>query len=258
MGFKTIFYTLPAEPVVEIDVGRFQTIHKGFGVGYYKDAREIYVAVDSVIFGYEDHELKLLMTRGNVHLPDKWSLIGGFVGPEENLDQAAQRVLQKLTGLSDVFIEQLYSFGDVNRVKQDRVITVAYYALIKNTDEVTACIEQNQSRWFPVKEPPKFEFDHKEIFLKALQRLRAKVRYQPVGFELLPEKFTIPQLKNLYETILDKSLDTRNFSRKLFSLDILINTGEKDKSGSKKGAWLYCFDKEKYDVLIAKGYNFEI
>ena len=227
-------------------------------MGYYKNAAKIYVAVDSVIFGYEDNELKFLMTKGNEHLQGKWSLIGGFVDPKESLDDAANKTLFNLTGLSNVFVEQLYSFGDVNRVVHDRVITVAYYALIKITADVTACIEQNKSKWFNVKEPPPFEFDHDIVFQMALDRLRSKVRYQPVGFELLPEKFTIPQLKNLYEAILNRSLDTRNFSRKLFSQDILIKTEKKDKSGSKKGAWLYKFNMDKYDALVKTGYNFEI
>lgn len=225
---------------------------------YYTKYKQLYVAIDSIIFGFEANELKILMTQANEQLPNKWSLIGGFVDPKESLDEAAHKVLFNLTGLQNIYIKQLYSFGNPNRVKHDRVITITYYSLIKITPDLIQCIEKNNSKWFSVKSPPKFEFDHEEIFNKALDRLRSEVRRKPIGFELLPEKFTIPQLKLLYESILDRTLDTRNFSRKIFSQRILIKTDEKDKTKSRKGAWLYKFDKEKYDELVLKGINFEI
>jgi 8-oxo-dGTP diphosphatase len=225
---------------------------------YYPNPK-LYVAVDCIIFGFDGKTLKLLLWKTDT-APEtgKWSLLGGFVDPKETLDEAAQRILFARTGLHDIYMEQLFTFGSLERNPFQRILSVAFTALIKFHPDLNAIVEKNDSKWFSVKELPKPIYDHGEMIRKAILKLRTDIRYRPLGFELLPEKFTLPQLQLLYEAILDKKLDTRNFSRKILSMGFLEKLDIKDKSTSRKGAMLYRFDKRKYDELLKRGFNFEV
>ena len=219
------------------------------------------LTVDCVIFGLdESHKLKvLLIQRAHAPFKGQWVLPGGFVDMEEGLEAAALRELEEETGVKGVFIEQLYTFGDPGRDPRGRVVSVAYFALV-NLEEhpVEASSDARRVKWFETDNQPQLAFDHKNILQVAIARLRAKVRYQPIGFELLPEKFTIPQLKILYDAIYQKELDRRNFRKKILSMNILEKLDEKDKTSSRKGAFLYRFDKAKYEELSGKGFDFEL
>src|SRR5437016_9436748 len=175
------------------------------------------LTVDCVVFGYDAGELKvLLIQRGLEPFKGKWAFPGGFVRVDETLDDAARRELAEEAGLKDVFLEQLYSFGDLDRDPRERVVSVAYYALVKLSDHrAKAATDAANAEWFPVSELPKLAFDHADIVATALARLKGKVRYQPIGFELLPALFTLSQLQHLYEAILEAPLDKRNFRKKV-------------------------------------------
>lgn len=218
-----------------------------------------YVAVDSIVFGFDAEDLKILLVKRTIE-PSKgdWSLMGGFVNDGENLDDSAKRILLKLTGLSNVYLEQLATYGNITRDPVARVISVAYYSLIKINDYDKEIVKQNGAEWFKASHYPKLIFDHEEMVQNAIGKLRRKCRTQPIGFELLPEKFTIPQLQSLYEAILMQNLDKRNFRKKILSMNLLDKLNEKDKENSKKGAFLYKFNKEKYEQLTSKGFSFEI
>jgi 8-oxo-dGTP diphosphatase len=225
---------------------------------FYSEYAEHFVAVDCIIFGFDHDKLKLLLIKRNFEpQKDKWSLMGGFVENNESVDEAALRVLDSLTGLKDIYLEQLYTYGDVERDLEDRVISVAYFALIK-TNEFEETSGNFQAKWFTLEEKPELIFDHDIMVDKALRRLKRKSKSQPIGFELLPDKFTIPQLQNLYEAIWMEKLDKRNFRKKIISTGVLKKLEEKDKESSKKGAFFYQFDKDKYDTLKIDGYVFEI
>jgi len=184
--------------------------------------------------------------------------MGGFPKRNESLDHAADRVLKQLTGLQNVYMEQLYAYGSVDRDPGERVVSVAYYALIKIEDYDKALVRENDAHWCPISDIPELVFDHSTMVDKALRRLRRRARIQPIGFELLPEKFSLPQLQGLYEAIYQKELDKRNFRKKILSMDLLDKLEEKDKSSSKKGAFLYRFNPEKYGELLAKGFYFSV
>lgn len=226
---------------------------------YYPSEDRQLLAVDCVIFGFDNQELKLLLIKRNME-PGKgmWSLMGGFPKRDEGLYQAAGRVLKQLTGLHNVYLEQLFAYGEVNRDPGERVVSVAYYSLIKIEDYDKDLVEENNARWQPVSDIPDLVFDHREMVDKALRRLRRRARIQPIGFELLPGKFTMPQLQCLYEAIYQKELDKRNFCKKILSMHLLDKLDEKDKSASKKGAFLYRFNPEKYQELVAKGFYFSV
>lgn len=228
---------------------------------FYKKHPKLLVAVDSIIFGFNENEreLKLLLLKRNFE-PAKGdlSLMGGFVNPEESLDQAAQRIVSQLTGLNNVYMEQLYTFGDLERDPGGRIISVAYFSLIKINIHDKKLVKEHGAFWISLSEIPNLIFDHSEMVARALRKLRIRARTQPIGFELLPEKFTIPQIQSLYETIYQIPFDKRNFRRKLLSMDLLEKLDEKEKETSKKGAFYYKFNKEKYEELILKGFNFEI
>ena len=217
----------------------------------------ILVAVDCIIFGFDGNQLKaLLIKRGFEPEKGKWSLMGGFVSKDESTDEAAIRVLHQLTGMHDIYMEQLFCFSDVNRDSEGRVISVAYYALINIADYSEQLQLAHEARWFPLNEISELVFDHRDMLDKAKDRLQQKVVNHPIGFELLPEKFTLPQLQNLYEAIYGSPLDKRNFTRKVLSLDILNKLDEKDKESSRKGAFYYVFDKAKYSKLHQEGVKF--
>jgi 8-oxo-dGTP diphosphatase len=178
---------------------------------------------------------------------------------DETLEQAALRELQEETGIHDVFLEQLYTFGDLERDPRDRTITVSYYALINLVEqEIQAATDASEANWFRISEIPKLAFDHDRILQTAIARLRGKIRYEPIGFELLPQKFTLTQLQKLYETVLDRQLDKRNFRKKILSMDLLIDTNELEQGVSHRAAKLYRFDENKYLELKQNGFNFEI
>jgi len=217
------------------------------------------LAVDCVIFGFDNNELKLLLIKRNME-PGKgmWSLMGGFPRHDEGIYQAAERVLNQLTGLSNVYLEQLFAYGDVDRDPGERVVSIAYYSLIKIEDYDKDLVKENNAHWRPVSNIPDLVFDHREMVDKAMRRLRRRARIQPIGFELLPEKFTMPQLQSLYEAIYQKELDKRNFVKKILSMGLLDKLEEKDKSTSKKGAFLYRFNPEKYQELVSRGFYFSV
>jgi 8-oxo-dGTP diphosphatase len=218
------------------------------------------LTVDCVVFGLDDEELKLLLIqRGLDPYVGRWALPGGFVRIDETLDEAARRELQEETGVTDIFLEQLYTFGDLKRDPRERVITVAYYALVNLRDHrIKATTDARNAAWFGVSDVPALAFDHAQILEMALQRLKGKVRYQPIGFELLPQKFTLTQLQKLYETILERKLDKRNFRKKILGMDVLIELDEIEQDVAHRAARLYRFDEKKYRKLVQKGFNFEI
>lgn len=220
-------------------------------------SERLLVAADCIIFGFDGGKLKvLLIKRGFEPEAGSWSLMGGFVGKGESVDQAASRILTKLTGLGDIYMEQLHCFGEVDRDSAGRVVSVAYFALINIANYSQQLNLEHEPQWFPLGELPDLIFDHADMVRLAQQRLRQKVANHPIGFALLPEKFTLPQLQNLYEAIYESTLDRRNFSRKILSLGILHKLDEKEKTTSKKGAYLYVFDKGKYEQLSHEGLKF--
>lgn len=219
------------------------------------------VAIDSIIFGFNENDLdlKILLLKRNFE-PEKgkWSLMGGFVSSEESLDNAAKRIVTQLTGLEDVYMEQLFAFGNVGRDTGGRIISIAYFSLIKINDHDLKLAKEHGAFWISLSELPELIFDHTEMVEKALRKLRIRAQTQPIGFELLPEKFTIPQLQRLYEAIYQLPFDKRNFRRKLLSMELLEKMDEKEKETSKKGAYYYKFNQTKYEKLIQKGFNFEM
>jgi 8-oxo-dGTP diphosphatase len=218
------------------------------------------VTVDCIIFGLDDDELKVLLIRRAAEpFAGCWALPGGFVDMDESLEDAARRELQEETGLKHAFLEQLYTFGDPGRDPRGRVITVAYYALTRVLAEpVRAASDADSAAWFALTDLPKLAFDHAKILKAAHERLRNKVRYQPIGFALLPPRFTLTQLQRLYETILDRTLDKRNFRKKVLEMGILHDTDELQTDVAHRAAKLYRFDKTRYDQLTAAGFNFEL
>jgi 8-oxo-dGTP diphosphatase len=221
------------------------------------------VTVDAVVFAFDGGDLKvLLIQRGVAPFEGKWALPGGFVQMEEDLEAAVRRELKEEAGLSNVFLEQLYTFGAVGRDPRGRPVSVAYYALVKLADYgLKAGTDARAAGWFPVAELPALAFDHEAIVGAARKRLQGKVRYQPIGFELLPRKFTLSQLQQLYETVLERALDKRNFRKKILGMaggGLLMDTGEMQRDVAHRAARLYAFDQRKYQALERKGFNFEV
>jgi 8-oxo-dGTP diphosphatase len=218
------------------------------------------LTVDCVVFGFDEGELKvLLIQRGLQPFKGKWALPGGFVRVDEALNEAARRELEEEAGLKRVFLEQLYTFGAINRDPRERVVSVAYYALVKlAAHETKAATDAADARWFALSEIPDLAFDHTEILKGALTRLKSKVRYEPIGFELLPTKFTLSQLQHLYEAVLGTPLDKRNFRKKVLGLHLLIALKETQMAGRHRPAQLFRFDAEKYEKLKNKGFHFEL
>lgn len=226
-------------------------------ISKYTTNQGILVAVDCIIFGFDGSELKaLLVKRGLEPERNRWSLMGGFVQRDESADAAASRILKMLTGLSQVYMEQLYTFTEVHRDIAGRVISIAYFALINIHEYSNQLHQDHEAHWFPLKEIPPLIFDHDKMVQKAQAALRDKVANHPIGFELLPPKFTLPQLQSLYEAIYDAPLDKRNFSRKILSLGILNKLDEKEKISSRKGAYYFVFDKKKYNKLQSESIRF--
>src|SRR6185503_18841277 len=225
----------------------------------YKHARAA-LTVDCVVFGFDEGELKvLLIERALEPFKGKWALPGGFVRVDETLDEAARRELAEEAGLANVFLEQLYTFGTLERDPRERVVSVAYYALVKLAAyDTRPATDAADARWFPISKVPKLAFDHAEVLAAALSRLRGKLRYQPIGFELLPRKFTLSQLQHLYELVLERELDKRNFRKRVLAMDLLIETDEVQQDVAHRAARLYRFDERKYRRLARGGFNFEL
>lgn len=218
------------------------------------------VSIDCVLFGFDGGELKILLIERNEEpFKDWWALPGNLVGQHESLDQSASRILHELTGLSDIYMEQYYTFGEVNRHPQGRVITVAYYAMLRlGGDKALKPLTSyaKRAQWINIKDLPKLGFDHQHIFDKGLEKIKRRIKHLPIAFELLPEKFTLTQVQNVYELILGKKLDKRNFRKKILSFGVLKELDEKQKGVSFRAATLYKFDKRKYAKLFGKAISF--
>ncbi|HRO48132.1 NUDIX domain-containing protein [Agriterribacter sp.] len=213
---------------------------------YNKETR-LLVAIDCIIFGFDGSNIKLLLIqRGMEPEIGKWSLMGGFVRPDEGLEDASNRILKKLTGLENVYMEQLLVFGEPNRDPVERTVSIAYFALIDIFQYEKQLSDEYHAEWFMLKDVPPLIFDHDKMVSLAKKQLRYKAALHPVLFELLPLRFTIPQLQHLYEAVYDTNFDNRNFSRKILSTGLLIKQKEKDKKTSKKGAYYFKLDKRKY------------
>lgn len=223
----------------------------------YQAQTKCLVALDSIIFGFDGDELKLLLVKRGVEAYDgTWSLMGGWLQPEEDLETASSRILYELTGLRDIYLEQLYVFGSPDRDPIERTVAISYFALINVADYDDVISHTYEAQWFSMHELPTLLFDHGKMVQLAIERLRYKAMQHPIGFELLPEKFTIPQLQKLYEAIFDHKFDKRNFSRKILSTGLLVKLDEKQKGFSKKGAYLYKVDAEKYNKVFNTFLNF--
>ncbi len=208
------------------------------------------LSIDCVIFGFTDELKVLLVKHGEGISKGKWALPGGWITYEESLDAAANRILYLLTGVNNLFLEQLKAFGSVDRFPTKRVVTVGYYTLIKDTDyDVVAGYTASDVQWFSLNEVPELPYDHDEILTYALDQLKSRVKQEPIGFNLLPEKFTLLQLQNLYESILQIKLDKPNFRRKILGMRLIVDLGEKQNNVSHRAAKLYKFDQEVYQAL---------
>lgn len=213
----------------------------------YSKQVKMLLAVDCIIFGFDGIDLKILLVQRAI-APDagRWSLMGGFVQPEENLLQAASRILHNLTGLTNVYLEELHSFSEPDRDPVERTVSMPYFALIDINKYEQQITGDYHAEWFSLKDIPSLIFDHHQMVQKAKARLQYKAAFHPILFELLPSKFTLPRLLHLYEGVYEINIDKRNFSRKLLSTGLLIKQNEKDKGGSKKGAFYYKINKKKY------------
>lgn len=214
---------------------------------YYNINPRFYVSVDCIIFGFDKGSLKQLLLKRNFE-PAKgsWSLMGGFVQDGESVDDAAKRVLAELTGLENVYMEQVGTFGEVDRDPGERVISVAYYALININEYDRNLVQQHNAHWAEINEIPPLVFDHPQMVKQARIMLQKKASSEPIGFNLLPSLFTLFQLQSLYEAIYGEPLDKRNFRKRVADLNYIEKTDKIDKTGSKRGAALYKFNENAY------------
>ena len=218
------------------------------------------VTADCVVFGLDDDDLKVLLIQRDLEpFEGCWALPGGFAVVGESIEETARRELQEETGLKGVFLEQLYTFSEPGRDPREHVVTVAHFALVNlGEHKVKASTDARNAAWFELDDVPELAFDHRQILQTAYERLQGKIRYQPIGFELLPRKFALRQLQQMYEKILDRKLDKRNFRKKILKMDILIELDEIETDVAHRAARLYRFDKKNYDRMAAQGFNFEI
>lgn len=218
------------------------------------------LTVDCVVFGYEEGELKILLIQRDIEpYKNVWALPGGFVRINETLDEAALRELKEETSVENLYLEQLYSFGALDRDPRERVVTISYYALVKISEhKAKGGTDAADAQWFPIHKLPKLGFDHKEIIEVAFKRLQAKVRYEPIGFELLPKKFLFSAIEQLYETILQRKIDRRNFRKKMLSMGIIKQLEIQEENVSHRKGFYYSFERKEYEKLKKKGFNFEI
>ncbi|WP_373568224.1 NUDIX domain-containing protein [Marinimicrobium sp. ABcell2] len=217
------------------------------------------LSIDNLIFGLDHGQLDIMLVKHDIG-PGKggWALPGGFIGRQENLRDAAARLLQNLTGVRDLYLEQLKAFGRIDRFPEERVVTIAYYALVSAEDyPLVAGTNAEEAKWFNVNELPPLIYDHSDIVQYGVQFLRHQVCHKPIGFNLLPEKFTLLQLQELYESILDTKLDKPNFRRKMMKMNLLAPCNEKQTGVPHRAANLYRFDSKAYERLTQKGFSFE-
>lgn len=223
----------------------------------YSKQTRLLLAVDCIIFGFDGETFKILLIKRGFQ-PEKgnWSLMGGFVQPNESLDQASNRILKQLTGLEGVYLEQLHTFGDVQRDPIERTVSTAYFALLDINKYETQLSADYHAEWFPLKSIPKLIFDQQEMVETAKRRIRYKAALHPILFELLPNKFTIPQLQTLYESVFNTTIDKRNFSKRVLATGLLIKLADKDKAGSKRGAYYYQLNMKNYYAKFQAFLNF--
>jgi len=228
-------------------------------IRYYAEGAKELIAADCIIFGFDEDELKLLVIK-RLFEPSagEWSLIGSFIKDGESLADAAKRILFELTGLNNVYMSQLYAHGDVNRDPGARVISVSYYALININEHDNKLVKEFGARWVSVSKLPNLVFDHNEMVETALNRLQKEAKFKPLGFELLPQKFTLPKLQSLYEAIYQKKIDKRNFRKSILKTGVLDKLDEKEKESSKKGAFYYSFNEKNYKKLTELGFYFNV
>ncbi len=217
------------------------------------------VTADAVVFGADKSGLQiLLIERGGTPFKGHWALPGGFIKMNESLDKAVRRELKEETEMDVSYLEQLYTFGDPKRDPRGRVVSVAYFGLVRPADhKIKGRSDAKKAEWFPANRLPNLAFDHRQMVDMALARLRAKVRYAPIGFELLPEEFTLTDLQNLYEAVLGREVDRRNFRKKVLEMELLTDLGKKAKTPGPP-AKLYRFDRRTYERMTQHGFNFEI
>ncbi|MFY0673141.1 MAG: NUDIX hydrolase [Bacteroidia bacterium] len=224
--------------------------------------QDIKLAVDAVVFGYTSKEglMVLLIKRKIEPFKGEWAIPGGLVANDESLEQAVQRELKEETGVSINYLEQLYTFGKPNRDPRNRVVSVAYFGLVKpSAFSLEADTDAEDAQWFNIKNFPKLAFDHKTILEAAIKRLKAKITYEPVGFELLEKKFPFSELEKMYSALLDRSVDRRNFKKKIMRFGFLEETNEKQKlQGAGRPGPLYKFNEKKYFELVKTGINFDV
>ncbi|MCW3092221.1 MAG: hydrolase [Ferruginibacter sp.] len=223
----------------------------------------IKVAVDAIVFGYSKNEgvSVLLIKRKYPPFKDGWAIPGGFILENESLEEAVERELLEETGIKVNYLEQLYSFGAPKRDPRQRIISIAYFALVKSSmfQQLNASTDAAEAQWFNINKLPALAFDHKKILQTAVERVRAKIRYQPIGFELLDENFPFADLEKLYATLLDREIDRRNFTKKILSLGLLEDTGELAAvKGAGRPSKIYQFNKKRYQQLLKEGMHFEI
>lgn len=226
---------------------------------YYQGESKFFVAVDCILIGFDNRELHVLLYRRSFEpLKGSWSLMGGFVREGESVSQAANRVLTDCSGVDNLFMEQVGVYGEITRDLGERVISATYYALVNMASIDVDTLKAHDAVWVKMTELPELIFDHEQMIKDSIAILQRKAATHPIGFNLLPEKFTLPQLQTLYEAIYQAPLDKRNFRKKINSMNILEKLEEKDKSSSKRGAFYYTFNKEKYDDLLNKGVCFSL
>lgn len=223
----------------------------------YPQASRILLAIDCIIFGFDGRDIKLLLIKRNFE-PEKgkWSLMGGFLNADEDLADGAARILYNLTGLKNIYVEQLETYGKINRDPAERTVSVVFFALIQIDDHDSEAVRSHNASWITLENRPALIFDHEDMVCKAIEHLKYKAALHPIGFELLPELFTIPQLQKLYEAIYNIPLDRRNFSRKLLSTGLLIDTGSKNSNSTTKKATLYKLDEVRYKEEFHSFWNF--
>ena len=222
---------------------------------YYSEHSQVWVSVDCIVFGFEKNKLKLLVGRRQMD-PGRgeWSLYGGFVKTNESLEDAASRVLQDLTGLKKIYMQQIGAFGAIDRDPGERVISVAYFALINVNDYDDQLRKEHGVEWVSIDDVPQMYSDHNEMILQARRMMQNMIRTEPISFQLLPTLFTLTQLQRLYEAVYGEEIDKRNFRKRIKDMDFIEKTDQIDKKNSKRGAYLYCFNKKAY----SKDPNFKL
>lgn len=218
------------------------------------------LSVDCVIFGFEEAKLKVLLIKRSIEPSmGMWALPGGFIRYDEDINDASSRILYERSGVKGLFMQQLGAFGDVNRFPEKRVITIVYYAFVKpGQHNINAGPDASDANWFDVNELPELPFDHLYIIKTAIARLRSDVKFRPIGFNLLADKFPLLRLQELYEAIFGVKFDKPNFRRKIMKMNLLIELNEKQTGVAHRSARLYMFDKSRYDSLTEKGFIFEM